>query len=74
MEPAQSQLSATIDALEESESRTRAVFDAMQEGMLLTNADGDVISWNPSALRILGVTGGDPATAMHTIGVTSDMG
>ena len=61
----QVQLTATIEALEESESRTRAVFDAMQEGMLLTSDQGEVITWNPSALRILGVEDDDPAEALR---------
>ena len=55
LQPAQDQLSATVDALAESESRTRAVLDAMQEGMLLVDSTGAVITWNPSALRILGL-------------------
>lgn len=53
LQPAQDQLSATVAALAESESRTRAVLDAMQEGMMLQAATGEVITWNPSALRIL---------------------
>ncbi|MEP6618025.1 MAG: PAS domain S-box protein [bacterium] len=53
LQPAQDQLNATVDALAESESRTRAVLDAMQEGMLLVDAQGQVLTWNPSALRIL---------------------
>ena len=55
LQPAQEQLSATVHALAESESRTRAVLDAMQDGMLLVNDAGDIIGWNPSALRILGL-------------------
>jgi PAS domain S-box-containing protein len=61
----QVQLTATIDALEESESRTRAVFDAMQEGLLLTNETGEIITYNPSALQILGVNSDKPAEALR---------
>src|SRR2546430_1851423 len=35
----------------------RAVLDAMQEGMMLIGATGEVIIWNPSALRILDLPG-----------------
>lgn len=55
LQPTQEQLSATIDALAESESRSRAVLDAMQDGMLLIDHTGEAKAWNPSALRILGL-------------------
>ncbi|MEO8621615.1 MAG: PAS domain S-box protein, partial [bacterium] len=58
LQPTQEQLSATIDALAESESRTRAVLDAMQDGTLLIDASGTAITWNPSLLRILGLNPG----------------
>ncbi|MDB4916587.1 MAG: hypothetical protein JWM95_4231 [Gemmatimonadetes bacterium] len=66
----QVQLTATIEALEESESRTRAVFDAMQEGILITGDTGNLITWNPSALKILGVQGGNPADVLRERGAT----
>lgn len=55
LQPTQEQLSVTVSALAESESRTRAVLDAMQDGMLLISDTGEAIAWNPSALRILGL-------------------
>ncbi|MES2180278.1 MAG: PAS domain S-box protein [Gemmatimonadota bacterium] len=56
LQPTQAQLNATVEALEESESRTRAIFDAMSDGMLISDKNGDVIAWNPSALQILEVS------------------
>ena len=53
LQPTQEQLSATIEALAESESRSRAVLDAMHDGMILTNITGEIVIRNPSALRIL---------------------
>ena len=55
LQPAGDRLDRTVVALAESESRTRAMLDAMGEGMLLTDHDGRLLSWNPSALRILGI-------------------
>ncbi len=69
LQPTQAQLSATIAALAESESRTRAVLDAMQEGMIITDSTGTVIGWNPSALRILELEGtANPAAAIQNVG------
>ena len=67
LQPTQDQLTATIEALAESELRTRAVLDAMQEGMLLVSATGEIVGWNPSALRILGVSGDAPAVGLHEV-------
>ena len=53
LQPTQEQLSNTVAALAESESRIRAVLDAMPDGMLLTNRSGEVVLHNPSARRIL---------------------
>jgi PAS domain S-box-containing protein len=53
LQPTQEQLSNTVAALAESESRIRAVLDAMPDGMLLTSRSGEVLLNNPSALRIL---------------------
>jgi PAS domain S-box-containing protein len=58
LHPTEEQLDATVAALAESESRNRAVLDAMVEGMLLTDAGGRVISWNPSAQRVLSFQNG----------------
>ncbi len=57
LQPTQEQLSATVKALAESESRIRAVLDAMPDGMLLTGRDGKIELRNPSALRILDLPG-----------------
>ena len=55
MQPTQEQLSVTVSALAESESRTRAVVNAMEDGMFIIDEQGDVTEWNPAALRILGL-------------------
>lgn len=55
LQPTQAQLSETISALAESDSRTRAVVDAMEDGMFIISEKGDVTEWNPAALRILGL-------------------
>ena len=55
LQPTQERLLATVEALAESESRTRAVLDSMQEGMILTDVSGRMLRWNLSALRILGI-------------------
>ncbi len=53
LQPTRAHLTATVQALAESESRSDAVLDAMPNGMILTSADGHIVSWNPSALAIL---------------------
>ncbi|CAN5413494.1 hypothetical protein BH09GEM1_BH09GEM1_35500 [soil metagenome] len=55
LQPTQDQLSATVSALAESESRTRAVVNAMEDGMFIIDAKGDISEWNPAALKILGL-------------------
>jgi PAS domain S-box-containing protein len=55
LQPTQQELQRTVAALEESEARTRAVLDSMDEGMLLFDAAGRMLKWNPGALRILGI-------------------
>ena len=55
LQPTQEQLSATLAALADSESRTRAVLDVMQDGVLVISSTGDAVAWNPSALRIVGL-------------------
>jgi PAS domain S-box-containing protein len=44
------------EALKESENRYRSVITALQEGIVLQNAQGDIIACNPSAEQILGLT------------------
>jgi PAS domain S-box-containing protein len=61
LQPTYARLLATLEALADSESRTRAVLDSMQEGMLLTDVDGHVLSCNPSALSLLGLADGSDA-------------
>ena len=55
VQPTETRLHEMVDALAESESRSRGMLDAMDEGMLLTDTRGQMIAWNPSALRILGI-------------------
>jgi len=43
-------------ALEESEGKYRTLFETMSQGIVYQNADGAIISANPSAQRILGLT------------------
>lgn len=62
LQPTQERLLAAVEQLADSESRTRAVLDSMQEGMILVDRDGSIQKWNPGALRILGVEGGDGAS------------
>lgn len=49
----------TEAALRDSEERQRTIIAGMGAGLLLHDARGVVISWNPSALRILDRTGSD---------------
>ncbi|MEO8334971.1 MAG: PAS domain S-box protein [bacterium] len=73
LQPTQAQLSATVSALAESESRIRAVLDAMPDGMLLTNRDGQIELRNPSALRILDLaTDASPADVQSLAGQLTD--
>jgi PAS domain S-box-containing protein len=65
--PAHARLEETAAALAEYESRTRAVLDAMDEGMLLFDREGAVISSNPSALRILGIDGMPGRTTLTSL-------
>ncbi|MDQ2666115.1 MAG: PAS domain S-box protein [Gemmatimonadota bacterium] len=67
MQPTQEQLSATISALAESESRTRAVVNAMEDGMCIVDDKGDVTEWNPAALRILGLPKSAVASDIHSV-------
>ncbi len=43
----------------EREARHRSVLESMAEGMVLVQADGRVLSWNASALQLLGVSEAD---------------
>lgn len=49
-------LVAAEEALRASEERYRSVVETMDEGVLITDAKGRVLSWNPATLRILDVT------------------
>jgi two-component system sensor histidine kinase/response regulator len=42
--------------LAESEARLRGVFDAMAEGVVVQDAEGGIVSCNPAASHILGLT------------------
>ncbi len=44
------------DALEESETRFRSLFETMAQGVIYQLADGKIISANPAAQRILGLS------------------
>ena len=67
VQPTENRLREMVDALAESEGRIRAMLDAMDEGMLLTDAHGRMIAWNPSTLRILGIDSTDPEAALQAI-------
>ncbi|MCY7378045.1 MAG: PAS domain S-box protein [Gemmatimonadaceae bacterium] len=68
VQPTETRLLEMIDALAESEARSRGMLDAMDEGMLLTDASGRMIAWNPSTLRILGIDDADPEEALQADG------
>lgn len=44
------------DSLAAREALHRAVIDSLAEGVLVEDRDGQVVAWNESALRILGLT------------------
>jgi PAS domain S-box-containing protein len=44
------------DALRESEGKHRTLFETMAQGVVYQNAEGQIISANPAAERILGLT------------------
>ena len=46
----------TEEALRESESKYRRLFETMVQGIVYQSSNGDIISANPSAERILGLT------------------
>ena len=70
LQPTQEQLSNTVAALAESESRIRAVLDAMPDGMLLTNRSGEVGLHNPSARRILDLPRDASPGDIESVGLT----
>ena len=70
--PAQRRLAATVTALAESEARTRAMLDAMSEGMILTDAAGRLLAFNPSAERVLGFDPEQPMTVASFAGRFAD--
>jgi two-component system CheB/CheR fusion protein len=51
------QLHQALAALKESEQRFRSVVSTLSEGVLLLTRDGRITTWNPSAERILGLSG-----------------
>ncbi len=67
VQPTQDHLRATILALEESESRTRAVLDAMPNGLLLVSAAGETLLWNRCAIDILDLPADATAAAFEDI-------
>jgi two-component system, cell cycle sensor histidine kinase and response regulator CckA len=52
----------TESALRESEEKHRAIIAGMGDGVVLHDATGAVVSWNPSAIRILDLA---PETLVH---------
>ncbi|MEO6525075.1 MAG: PAS domain S-box protein [Gemmatimonadaceae bacterium] len=68
LRPAHARLEESAAALADHESRTRAVLDAMDEGMLLVARDGSLLTWNPSALRLIGLDQMKPGTTIYDIG------
>jgi PAS domain S-box-containing protein len=44
------------EKLRESEERYRTVIESVSEGIILQDADGRIVTWNPSAERIFGIT------------------
>jgi len=52
----QAELKQARDALAESEKRLRSLFESMTEGVVLFAADGQIVSANPAAESILGLT------------------
>jgi PAS domain S-box-containing protein len=67
LQPTENRLREMVDALAESEARTRGMVNAMDEGMLLTDTSGRMIAWNPSALRILGIDDADAEPRLQSI-------
>ena len=55
LQPAQEQLTSAVARLARSESQSRAVLNAMRDGMLLVDNTGLPLTWNHSALHILGL-------------------
>ena len=66
--PTQERLAETMSALAESESRTSAVLDAMREGMLLSDVEGRLIAFNPSAQRAMGFAPGEVIDLRSVLG------
>ena len=67
VQPTETRLREMMDALAETEARTRGMLDAMDEGTLLTDAQGRMLAWNPSALRILGIETPDAEPVLQAI-------
>lgn len=64
---------AVEEALRKSEAQYRSVITVMEEGIVVHNADGDIVACNPSAERILGrpasqlLSTHDSRPAWHTV-------
>lgn len=43
------------------QSRTRTIIQSMADGVLVTNREGNIVLYNPSLLRLLGIKGSVPA-------------
>jgi PAS domain S-box-containing protein len=67
LRPTERRLREMVEALAESEARLRGMLDAMDEGMLLTDLDGRMLAWNPSALRILGIDSAGAEKSLQAI-------
>ncbi|MDB4887562.1 MAG: hypothetical protein JWN79_3000, partial [Gemmatimonadetes bacterium] len=68
LQPTQERLTATVSALAESEARMRAMLDAMNEGMLLSDTEGRIVTSNASARRALAMDPDQPATLPSFVG------
>ncbi|NPV87340.1 MAG: PAS domain S-box protein [Anaerolineae bacterium] len=55
----------TLEALAESEQRYRTLYETMVQGVLYGDGEGRILSANPAALRILGLTQEEMST--HTM-------
>ncbi len=53
----QRQLASQRDALEQKENELHTIVGSMNEGMILLNEKGKIISMNPAARRLLGASG-----------------
>ncbi len=66
IEQHQSDLEAMQRIIAEREQRYRSVVEAIAEGVILLEDSGDLVAWNSSATRILGVSN-EELRARHTL-------